>query len=167
VDPRSRILARRAHFIGASLSVIGCSPAQPRGDTTVALLPRDVSDAAPGPSASVPDPDSGVAPQDSGVLIDAPFKIPDGVTSETRSLVLSASTAITANYLPIVSRINAGDGALADPLFVWSADTGTGGSAVTSAATITNRPAGTPAALFQSQRQGQITSCQKFATAYD
>jgi hypothetical protein len=67
----------------------------------------------------------------------------------------AGAPAITANYLPIVSRINAGDGALADPLFVWSADTGTGGSAVTVASTITNRPAGTPAALFQSQRQGQ------------
>ena len=80
----------------------------------------------------------------------------DGVADESRQLVLPAgTTAITANYLPIVSRINAGDGGLADPLFAWSADTGTGGSAVTAASTITNRPVGTPAALFQSQRQGQ------------
>lgn len=83
-DGASRILARRAHFIGASLTVFGCSPATPQGGTTVAILPRDPGDAAPGPSASVSDPDAGAAPKDAGIVITDPqFKIPDGVSQET------------------------------------------------------------------------------------
>lgn len=82
MDGKNRILARRARFVGSALTILGCSPATPHGETTVAIAPGDVSSAPPPPSATVADPDAGTKPKPPPTNL--PFAVPAGVSSETR-----------------------------------------------------------------------------------
>ena len=86
-----RILARRARFVGASITMLGCSPTARPANVAV-IEPIDAS--LPAATATVADPvrDAGMPDVHRG----ATFAIPSGITPETRTRYETLDTRMVA-----------------------------------------------------------------------